>query len=153
MTPTIDLNAIRASVERNGDDLQAVANELGLPVGKVHNAISRLRGKARMLPDPAPDGIEELDCVGVRAYNSLKRAGVHTIDQLCELTLPQLLALEFMNRRGAEQVIEALVAAGRSLSPVSLTQTWSPEAVTDPAPARCEATHAQTLAESQRLKR
>lgn len=60
------------------------------------------------------DPIEELD-LSVRAYNVLKREGVSTIDQLCELTQEELYDMRNMGFRTVDDVMARLQMRGRRL--------------------------------------
>ena len=70
--------------------------------------------------------IEELD-LSVRSYNCLKRAGFDTVEQLCEATEEEIIAIRNLGRKASEEVFQKLLSLG--LCPKKETRTI--EAVTD----------------------
>jgi len=63
--------------------------------------------------DPAT--IEELD-LPVRAYNSLRRVGIHTVDDLSTRTEAELLAIENLGPQSVREIKERLAGLGRHLA-------------------------------------
>ena len=70
---------------------------------------------------PAPEAavasvpIERLDLRTVRAYNTLKRAGVHTVEHLLNLTPADLLRIKRFGVTSLADVVEALERLGLEL--------------------------------------
>ena len=69
----------------------------------------------------SPDGvsetasIEELD-LPVRAYNSLRRVGIHTVDDLSARTEADLLAIENLGPQSVRDIKERMAGIGRHLA-------------------------------------
>lgn len=61
-----------------------------------------------------PTSIEEL-YLSVRAYNVLRRAGITTVDQLCELTVDDLYNMRNMGHKSVDDIIARLQEQGRQL--------------------------------------
>jgi hypothetical protein len=59
--------------------------------------------------------IEELD-LPVRAYNSLRRVGIHTVDDLSARTEADLLAIENLGPQSVREIKERLAGLGRHLA-------------------------------------
>jgi DNA-directed RNA polymerase subunit alpha len=59
--------------------------------------------------------IDELD-LSVRSYNSLKRAGIHTVGQLVEKTEAEMMKIRNLGKKSLEEISEKLAALGLSLS-------------------------------------
>jgi carbon monoxide dehydrogenase subunit G len=70
-------------------------------------------GSADGAPDPAM--IEELE-LPLRAYNSLRRVGIHTVDDLSARTEADLLAIENLGPQSVREIKERLAGLGRHLS-------------------------------------
>src|SRR5215813_2779374 len=67
---------------------------------------------------PAADGavpLEELQ-LPVRAYNSLRRAGIHTVDDLSARTEDDLLAIENLGPQSVREIKQRLAGLGRHLA-------------------------------------
>lgn len=91
--------------------LTAALVEIGMSKG-----VARDYGWEEVLkPRLGDDGpIEDLNLL-VRAYNVLRREGVATVGQLCELTYEDLLDMRSMGVKAADNVRTSLEAAGRTL--------------------------------------
>jgi carbon monoxide dehydrogenase subunit G len=74
-------------------------------------------GAAARSADGASDTgtIEELD-LPVRAYNSLRRVGIHTVDDLSARTEADLLAIENLGPQSVREIKERLAGLGRHLA-------------------------------------
>src|SRR5262249_61068111 len=59
--------------------------------------------------------IEELD-LPVRAYNSLRRVGIHTVDDLSARTEADLLGIENLGPQSVREIKERLAGIGRHLA-------------------------------------
>ena len=55
--------------------------------------------------------IEELD-LSVRAYNCLKRAGINTVEQVCQMSAWELSKIRNMGNRSMEEIRDKVLAAG-----------------------------------------
>jgi len=64
---------------------------------------------------PGPAMIEELN-LPVRAYNSLRRVGIHTVDDLSARTEADLLAIENLGPQSVREIKERLAGIGRHLA-------------------------------------
>lgn len=60
--------------------------------------------------------VDEMD-LSVRTYNCLKRAGINTLDELCELTPEYLAKVHNLGRKSYDEIIDMLKRLGRSLKP------------------------------------
>jgi carbon monoxide dehydrogenase subunit G len=69
-------------------------------------------------PAPAPAGAVPLDelQLPVRAYNSLRRVGIHTVDDLSARTEAELLAIENLGPQSVTQIKQRLADLGLRLS-------------------------------------
>jgi DNA-directed RNA polymerase alpha subunit len=84
------------------------------------------KGTAATVTDPPMHGsctvpagsvpIDQLELRTIRTYNSLKRAGISTVDQLVTLTAADLLQLRQFGASSLADVGEALAKMGLSLS-------------------------------------
>jgi DNA-directed RNA polymerase subunit alpha len=80
-----------------------------------------IAAKVRESTQPAPEPtvasvpIERLDLRTVRAYNTLKRAGVHTVAHLLNLTPADLLRMRRFGAASLADVVEALERLGLEL--------------------------------------
>src|SRR6516225_8174144 len=68
-----------------------------------------------------PDGAADLATLDdlhlpVRAYNSLRRVGIHTVDDLSARTEPELLAIENLGPQSVREIKERLAGIGRHLA-------------------------------------
>ena len=70
-------------------------------------------GSADGASDPA--SLEEL-ALPVRAYNSLRRVGIHTVDDLSARTEDDLLAIENLGPQSVREIKERLAGLGRHLA-------------------------------------
>jgi DNA-directed RNA polymerase subunit alpha len=59
--------------------------------------------------------IEELD-LSVRSYNCLKRAGINTVEELCNKTPDEMMKVRNLGRKSLEEVLEKLKELGLSLN-------------------------------------
>ena len=60
--------------------------------------------------------IEEMD-LSVRSYNCLKRAGINTVEELCNKTSEDMMKVRNLGRKSLEEVLAKLKELGLSLSP------------------------------------
>ena len=60
--------------------------------------------------------IDELE-LSVRSYNCLKRAGINTVEELCNKTSEDLMKVRNLGRKSLEEVLAKLKELGLSLSP------------------------------------
>src|SRR6266702_3110583 len=74
-------------------------------------------GRAEAAADGAggPATIEDLQ-LPVRAYNSLRRVGIHTVDDLSARTEAELLAIENLGPQSVREIKERLAGIGRHLA-------------------------------------
>ena len=77
-----------------------------------------------------PATIEELN-LPVRAYNSLRRVGIHTVDDLSARTEADLLGIENLGPQSVREIKERLAGIGRHLT----DQAAGPQAPAAPAAA------------------
>ena len=63
------------------------------------------------ISDPKELTIEEVE-LSVRSYNCLKRAGIQTIGELCDMTMEDLMKVRSLGRKGQEEVLAMLKAKG-----------------------------------------
>ncbi len=59
-------------------------------------------------------GIEQLD-LEVRSYNCLKRAGIHTIEDLINKTEKEIMKVKYLEQRSLEEVQYQLAKLGLAL--------------------------------------
>ena len=59
--------------------------------------------------------IEEMD-LSVRSYNCLKRAGIHTVEDLTRKTEDEMLKVRNLGRKSLDEVILKLQSYGLSLA-------------------------------------
>jgi DNA-directed RNA polymerase subunit alpha len=55
--------------------------------------------------------LDELE-LSVRAYNCIKRAGINTVEDLCNMTAEDMMKVKNLGRKCLEEVIEAMKANG-----------------------------------------
>jgi carbon monoxide dehydrogenase subunit G len=80
--------------------------------------------------DGGPATIEDLE-LPVRAYNSLRRVGIHTVDDLSARTEAELLAIENLGPQSVREIRERLAGIGRHLAePGSDGAPAAPDAAT-----------------------
>jgi carbon monoxide dehydrogenase subunit G len=72
-------------------------------------------GGAAATDGGGPATIEELQ-LPVRAFNSLRRVGIHTVDDLSARTEAELLAIENLGPQSVREIRERLAAIGRHLA-------------------------------------
>jgi DNA-directed RNA polymerase subunit alpha len=60
--------------------------------------------------------IEELD-LSVRSYNCLKRAAIHTVEDLINKTEEDMMKVRNLGRKSLEEVVQKMEALGLSLAP------------------------------------
>lgn len=58
--------------------------------------------------------VDELE-LSVRSYNCLKRAGINSVDELCEMTPDDFAKIHNMGRKSYEEILEKLANIGRRL--------------------------------------
>jgi len=91
----------------------AAANSSAAPVAAASGAAA-----APAATGPAADGavpLEELQ-LPVRAYNSLRRVGIHTVDDLSARTEAELLAIENLGPQSIREIKQRLAGLGRHLA-------------------------------------
>ena len=59
--------------------------------------------------------IDELE-LSVRSYNCLKRAGINTVEELCNKTPDEMMKVRNLGRKSLEEVLENLKELGLSLN-------------------------------------
>ena len=59
--------------------------------------------------------IDELE-LSVRSYNCLKRAGINTVEELCNKTSDDMMKVRNLGRKSLEEVLAKLDELGLSLS-------------------------------------
>ena len=59
--------------------------------------------------------IDELE-LSVRSYNCLKRAGINTVEELCNKTSEDMMKVRNLGRKSLEEVINKLALMGLSLA-------------------------------------
>jgi carbon monoxide dehydrogenase subunit G len=72
-------------------------------------------GPGAAAPGPAPVPIEDLH-LPVRAYNSLRRVGIHTVDDLSARTEGELLAIENLGPQTVKEIKQRLAGFGLALA-------------------------------------
>jgi DNA-directed RNA polymerase subunit alpha len=60
--------------------------------------------------------IDELE-LSVRSYNCLKRAGINTVEELCNKTSEDMMKVRNLGRKSLEEVLAKLKELGLSLKP------------------------------------
>ena len=60
--------------------------------------------------------IDELE-LSVRSYNCLKRAGINTVEELCNKTSEDMMKVRNLGRKSLEEVLAKLKELGLQLSP------------------------------------
>ena len=60
--------------------------------------------------------IEELE-LSVRSFNCLKRAGINTVEELCNRTSEDMMKVRNLGRKSLEEVLGKLKELGLSLNP------------------------------------
>jgi uncharacterized protein len=89
---------------------------------------------AAAAPGPAPVPIDELH-LPVRAYNSLRREGIHTVDDLSARTEGELLAIENLGPQSVKEIKQRLADLGLGLA----ATPKDGRSATDAAPAAAAA--------------
>lgn len=65
--------------------------------------------------DEMNKSIDELE-LSVRSYNCLKRAGINTVEDLCEKTMDDLMKVRNMGRKSLDEILNKLESMGLSLA-------------------------------------
>ena len=65
--------------------------------------------------------IDELE-LSVRSYNCLKRAGINTVEELCNRTSEDMMKVRNLGRKSLEEVLGKLKELGLQLNP---SDEWS----------------------------
>lgn len=65
--------------------------------------------------DEMNKSIDELE-LSVRSYNCLKRAGINTVEDLCDKTMDDLMKVRNMGRKSLDEILGKLESMGLSLS-------------------------------------
>ena len=60
--------------------------------------------------------IDELE-LSVRSYNCLKRAGINTVEELCNRTSEDMMKVRNLGRKSLEEVLAKLKELGLELNP------------------------------------
>ena len=126
----VGLKTLIAGYQRHQADL-----ELRAPVGDravidasagvVRPALAQPRSRpGRRWPPPAGGlavetdiWIEELP-ISFRAYNALKRSGVHTVEDLARLSAEEVASTPGVGRKAFDEIVGALAACGLTLTRV-----------------------------------
>ena len=93
---------------QNGND------NVGLQ-GKLHASVNHRREdneKEKVLEM----NIDELE-LSVRSYNCLKRAGINTVEELCNRTSDDMMKVRNLGRKSLEEVLAKLKELGLQLQP------------------------------------
>lgn len=67
------------------------------------------------ISDPTELSIEDVE-LSVRSYNCLKRAGIKTIGELCDMTMEDMMKVRNLGRKSLEEVLAKLHEYGLSLA-------------------------------------
>ena len=59
-------------------------------------------------------GIDELE-LSVRSYNCLKRAGINTVEELCNMSSEDMMHVRNLGRRSLEEILQKLKDLGVKL--------------------------------------
>ena len=59
-------------------------------------------------------GIDELE-LSVRSYNCLKRAGINTVEELCNMSSEYMMHVRNLGRRSLEEILQKLKDLGVKL--------------------------------------
>ena len=102
LTSTLDKYDVTATVMGGGSTGQA---------GAVRHGIAR----ALVQADPEPVSYTHLLDLSVRSYNCLKRAGIHTAQELSNKTEEEMMKVRNMGRKSLEEVVAKLNELGLSL--------------------------------------
>ena len=84
--------------------LSDMMGDLSILSGKKEDARTKILEKS----------IEEMD-FSVRSYNCLKRAGIHTVDDLIKKTEDDMLKVRNLGRKSLDEVIQKLASYGLAL--------------------------------------
>src|SRR5579859_7250019 len=104
-------------IERFATNLAAQLAGGGAPAASVPASNGSGPGADASGPGAAgPATIEDLQ-LPVRAYNSLRRVGIHTVDDLSARTEAELLAIENLGPQSVREIKERLAGIGRGLAP------------------------------------
>jgi carbon monoxide dehydrogenase subunit G len=111
--PAADVAASNGSVSGAPD---APGSGAG-PAAATATATAAATTPAGSSPDGAadPGTLDDLH-LPVRAYNSLRRVGIHTVDDLSARTEPELLAIENLGPQSVREIKERLAGVGRHLA-------------------------------------
>lgn len=94
------------------------------------------------LVEPESITIDDLD-LSVRTYNCLKRAGIDTIDELCELTRDDVISIRNISQKCLDEINEKLSEVGRGLK-----QNHQLPRCTHEADTECNMINIKPIAES-----
>ncbi len=91
---------------------------------KVFINLSESASKVEVMSEPLEDestkvmsmNIEDLE-LSVRSFNCLKRAGIHTVEQLCNKTPDDMMKVRNLGKKSLDEVLAKLKELGLSLSP------------------------------------
>ena len=110
----LSLDTYDQAVEDNGVKPDAVEPETSHYAGGLEEMVM-----GRLEPAPYLDGIDSLD-LSVRAFNCLKRAGINTIEELCNRTLQDMMKVRNLGRKSLEEVRSKLEALGLTFKDAEL---------------------------------
>ena len=68
----------------------------------------------KIIVGPIYENFDELG-LSIRTYNCLTHAGIHTVEDLCSLTLEDMMKIRNLGRRSLEEILAGLEANGMSL--------------------------------------
>ncbi|MBQ4283457.1 MAG: DNA-directed RNA polymerase subunit alpha [Lachnospira sp.] len=91
---------------------------------KVFINLSESASRVEVMSEPLEDestkvmsmNIEDLE-LSVRSFNCLKRAGIHTVEQLCNKTPDDMMKVRNLGKKSLDEVLGKLKELGLSLSP------------------------------------
>ena len=123
-----DFNKLTLDVTTNGTLAPDEAVSLAAKILSEHLSVfvdlSEHARTAEVMIEKEEDGkekvlemnIDELE-LSVRSYNCLKRAGINTVEELCNKTPEDMMKVRNLGRKSLEEVLAKLKELGLSLSP------------------------------------
>lgn len=116
----LSLNTYDQTVEYNGVKPDTVEPEASHHAGDIEKIVmGRLEPATRL--GGIDSTVEELD-LSVRAFNCLKRAGINTVEELCQRTLKDMIKVRNLGRKSLEEVRSKLEALGLSFKDSELDE-------------------------------
>lgn len=110
----LSLNTYDQTVEDNGVKPDAVEPEASHYAGGLEEMVL-----GRLEPAPYFSSIDSLD-LSVRAFNCLKRAGINSVEELCNRTLKDMMKVRNLGRKSLEEVRSKLEALGLTFKDAEL---------------------------------